>query len=254
VASPRAQGQAIRSTATPWASAVAAGAPAASQAHRGEPGDGRHRGHEAGGDPVRQLLHRQFHVLGRFHHADDAGQHRAGPGGADLQNEAAGAVDGAAHHLVPRHLWNRQGFSGEQGFIHGGAPLEQHPVGSYPLAGAHPEQIPFPHRIERHLAFLARGIDPAGGLGLQLDQLADGFRSLAAGLRFEVAAQEDEADDAGRRFEIDGVGGAYQPRQAIEPGGAGAEGDQAIHVGLALPGQGPGLLEDVAAATEQGGG
>jgi hypothetical protein len=124
-------------------------------------------------------------------------------------------------------------------------------VGRHLVAGAYAQQIAELNIVDRHFAFAAVGLDAQRGFRLQFDQLADRLAGLALGPLLHVATEQDEGADAGSRFEIDVVMHFEHTRNAVGPGGAGADGDQRVHVRLALPGQRPGLAEDAVAAAEQ---
>ena len=102
VARPRAQGQAITSTAMAGISACPTAWPVSKPADEGQQGQAEHHRHEDGGDAVGQALHRRLGALRLLHQADDPGQHRvpAHPRGLDPQQ--ARAVDRGADHRVAR--------------------------------------------------------------------------------------------------------------------------------------------------------
>jgi hypothetical protein len=146
----------------------------------------------------------------------------------------------------------RQRFAGQHGFIEAGAALLHHAVGRHLVAGAHAQAVAELDVIDGN-RLVAIGADADRRFRLQFDQLADRLRGLALGALLHVAAAEDEGDDGRRRLEIDVVVHARHAGQAVQVGGAGAHRDQRVHVGFALLGQHPGLLEYLAAAAEHHG-
>ena len=98
--------------------------------------------------------------------------------------------------------------------------------------------------------------DHARGLGLQADEALDRLGGLAAGAHLQGGAEVNQGDDDGRRLEI-GVlrQGGHQVRPSgdghgIDPGGAGAQGNECVHVGVVVTRRLPCAGEEVAAGIE----
>ena len=97
VASPRAQGQAMTSTATMRIMAGTNSPPTHQQTKVTE-GDGNDGRHKNGRHPVRQGLDGGLAALGLLHHPDDPGQGRVPAHFGGFELEKPWPVDGAAHH------------------------------------------------------------------------------------------------------------------------------------------------------------
>ena len=221
-------------------------------AGEGQTADGHDAGHEHGGDPVDGLLDRQLGGLGLIDHVDDAGQHRIGADGGDPHLQGAGAVDAAADHVVACCLDHGQALPGEHGLVNGGQALDDDAIGRDFLAGPDQDQVADDQIVDRHGDDLAVA-QQVGGLRLQVEQPPDGGMRLALGLFLQIAAQQDETDDARGRVEIEVGATEEQGGGAVDIGRADAEHDQAVHVGRTLPGQLERLCEEGFARPEHDG-
>ena len=213
---------------------VAAGNPPAQQRHQRQH---QHHRHEDGTDLVHQMLDRRLGRLRVFHQPDNARQGGLQPHGTGTHQQHAGAVHGAARHLLARVLAHGQALAGDQRFIDIARAFEHDAINRYAGAGAHHDQIAQQHLGHRNIVLLAVAAYP-GRLGAQHLQRPDGRSGLALGARFEPLAQQDQGDDDGRGLEIQvrhaAVAGQQQVHaQAIS--GAGAEGDQQVHIAGASP-------------------
>src|SRR5439155_6057 len=70
------------------------------------------------------------------------------------------------------------------------------------FTGPHDDEVTHLHVLDRDVEF-ASVAPNARSLGLEVDQLADGFRSLALGPRLEEPAHQDQYDDDGGCLVID---------------------------------------------------
>ncbi|MNM73950.1 hypothetical protein D3C81_856970 [compost metagenome] len=205
-------------------------------AGQGEQGDADHHRHEDVADPVHQLLDRRLGRLGVFHQADDPRQHglAAQRGGADAQH--AFAVDRAAGDLVARGLGHRQAFPGDQRLVGMALAVEDFAIHRETLAGAHQYLVTQAQFGDCHIFFAAIA-QASGALRAQGFEGADGGGGLPFGAAFQVFAKQDQGDDHRAGFEIQvwhGAGGGGQPEvEAQTVAGAGAEGDQQVHVAAA---------------------
>ena len=111
--------------------------------------------------------------LGLFHDAHDLGQRGVGSHPAGLKPEQAIAIDGAFDQLGAGLFGHRQGFTGEQGFVHRGAAIEHHPIGGDLLARPHQHRLAFVDGIGRH-GHLHAVANHRGCGGLKIEQLAYG--------------------------------------------------------------------------------
>ena len=224
-------------------------------AERGERGDGDDGRHEGAGDPVGERLDRRAAALRLRHLGDDAGENRLGAHPLRPHDERAGLVERAPRQRIARPLLHRQGLAGEHALVDGGATLGHDAVHGHALARPQPEPVAGAHFLQRHvgLAFLR---EPARGAGCETHEGADGIaRPLPRAGLHHLARQHEREDhrgrlEVGRRLSAGAehggrkCAGREQPRQAEEPGGAGAEGDQRPHVGQAVPHRRPPAQEE----------
>ena len=117
VASPRAQGQAITSTATALIKAVSSGAPYSHQPIRVAECQQQDHRHEDLADFIHQFLNRRLRRLSVLHQTNDPRQHgfRAECLGANQQPTFT--IDRAAGDLVAGLLGHRQAFAADQRFV-----------------------------------------------------------------------------------------------------------------------------------------
>ena len=264
VASPRAQGQAMISTATALTSAKPIAGAGPKIDHAANVGDGHdHDGrHEPGRDRVHELLDRGARALCFRDHGDDLRQQGIAADAFGAHHEAARGVDRGPGHLVSGDLLRRQRLAGDHRFIDRAVALEHHAVDRDFLAGPYAQAIAGNNVFERDVLVAAVVAQPARALGRQIEQRADGAAGLGAGAQLEDLAEEDEGDDDRRRLEIErhlpvGIAerGGKDPRrqrghQAVDIGDAGAERDQREHVEPAADDRSPAALKERPAAPQ----
>ena len=203
VASPRAQGQAMISTATAAVNAAASPPPVPIQNPSVADRQGDHDRHEDPGDPVGQPLHLGLAVLGVLdqpRHLGELGV-RADPGGAD--DEPAAGVDGRADDGVAGADLDRHRLAGEHRGVDGGArpPRRRRRwrssrrgarrTGRRPPAARSGSGVSTPSAQHRDV------------LGAQLEQRPQGGAGPPLGPGLEVAAGQDERRHAGGGLEVD---------------------------------------------------
>ncbi len=206
-------------------------------------------GHEHRRHLVRQPPDRRLGALGFFHQLDDPRQGgvRAHPGGP--VDQRAALVQGTGGDAVAGALGHRHRLAGEHGFVQPAAAFFHFAVHGDFLARAHPHAVAGHHLFHRNVLFAAV-TQHAGGFGAQVEQAFDGGAGLAPGAHFQGQAQADQADDHGAGFEIDMAGRfRHQPRRqhhhhGVQPGGAGAQRDQRVHVGVVVAQRLPGADEE----------
>ncbi|VUD73788.1 hypothetical protein MET9862_04408 [Methylobacterium symbioticum] len=207
----------------------------------GEPGEeGReaerhHSGHEPAGHPVEQGLDRQLGSLRRLDHAGDLREHRVGADRADAEVEAALPVDGAADGGAAGLLAHRHRFARHHALVHVAGARDHGSVRGDALAGPDADHVADAQRCERHFD-LRPGPDHARGLRREVHQPGDGRAGAALGAGLHEPPEQDQGDDEGARLEIEmGAARGQDARrdgrdQRVEVGGAGAEGDEGVHV------------------------
>ena len=153
-----------------------------------------HGRHEVAGHDVDDALDRRLRALRVLDHADDVGERRvlADLGGAEL--EAAGLVDRAADDLIARVLSRRACDSPViMDSSTALAPSITSPSTGILLAGPHDDDIADQDLFHGQVDLLAVA-QHARGLGLQADELLDGFGRAALGLDLKRQAEHDQRD------------------------------------------------------------
>ena len=180
--------------------------------------------------------------------------HDLGKGGivADLRCahlEVAGFVDRRADDAVADLLLDGDALARQRGFIDRGRALEHQAVHGDALARLDDQLVAELHLLDGDDALRAVTLDRRG-LGRKVHELGDRVGGLALGARLHGLAHGDERQDRAGGLEvqlhhigvhhvhvhlaeadadlIDGI-------NAVDDGGAGAEGDERIHVRRALP-------------------
>jgi hypothetical protein len=168
------------------------------------------------------------------------------------EGEGAGPVQGAADHLRARALRHRGGLAGDHRFVDEARAVEHGAVDGDSVAGADDEDVAGDDLGERHLDGVAVAHDPRR-LGLEADEAADRLAGAAPRAGLEQAADEDQRGDhrGGLEADVDRAG-RQQPRREggdrrIDPGRAGAERDEGVHVRHPPDERGPPSVRVVAA-------
>ena len=205
-------------------------------AEQGGKGDQQHHRDKYLADLVHQLLDRRLGGLRVLYQADNARQYGLRPQGHGLDNQATFAIDGAAGDFIPRLFRHRQAFATDQGLVGMALAFNHFAIHREPLAGFDQHQIIETQITDGDILFLA--VDHAqGAFGAKGFKGADGAGGLALGTAFEIFAQQHQGDHNRRGLEIQmghaaGFGdGPFIQAQAIT--GAGAQGDQQVHIARA---------------------
>ena len=165
---------------------------------------------------------------------------------------ASVAVDRAGDEGVPVGFGVREWLARDHGFVHVGRAVGDGAVDGDAFAGAQLDPVADADLRDGDFGGFTVSYH-AGGVGLQPDEAADGGAGLAAGAGLHPAAQKDEGNDDGGGLEIDGDGaggqdGRREEREGrVAPGGKGAEGDEAVHVGRAAKERGQAEGEELPA-------
>ena len=122
VASPRAHGQAMISTATALTMAWESfgSGPSHIQRMKVMTETANTVGTKITGDPVGKPLDRRAAALGLGHHFHDLSQQGVATHPLGAHHEAAGAIDGAGGDGVAYGFLHRQRLAGDHGFLHAG--------------------------------------------------------------------------------------------------------------------------------------
>ena len=166
-------------------------------------------------------------------------------------------VQGRADDLVAGALVDRQRLAGEHRLVDGRGTLDDDAVDRHLLARAHAHEVVVDDLGDRHVDLDAVA-HHARRARLQADQRADGVAGLAAGARFEQAAEQDEGDDERGRVEVHRhaqtvvveEAGEEHAGGAVEVGGRRPQGDEGVHGGAAVARRGQGGAVELAADPE----
>ncbi|MNC00420.1 hypothetical protein D3C75_477490 [compost metagenome] len=201
-------------------------------ADQGGQGNQQHGGHEHLADFIHQFLDRRFCGLGVFHQPDDPRQHGFRTEGLGTHQQPAFTVDRAAGDLVAGLLGHWQTLAADQGFVGVALTFNHFAIHREAFAGFDHHQVIEAQGADGDVLLVA--IDhPDRPFRAQGFEGTDGAGGLALGAAFQVLAQQYQGDHHRRGFEIQmrhapGGGGPFVQAQAIP--GAGAQGDQQIHV------------------------
>jgi hypothetical protein len=128
------------------------------------------------------------------HHPDDIGQGRVLPHLRGPEPEGPGLVDGGPDHLVPNSLLRGQGFPRHHGLVHGRGALHDPAIDRDLLPRADDDDVANQHLLHWDVQLLPVAYDPRG-LGLEADQLLDGFRCPPLGPQLHREPQIHQGDD-----------------------------------------------------------
>ena len=155
----------------------------------GDGGDAQHREHEDGRDPVGELLDRRPAALRRGHHGHDPRQERFPTDLLGANDERAGAVDGRAHDLRARRLFDRQRLARDHRLVDRASAVENQAVHRNLLTRPDPQAVADVDLAERHVLLAAVGADPPGAGRRQSEELAQRRAGFAARLELEHLAE-----------------------------------------------------------------
>jgi hypothetical protein len=175
---------------------------------------------------------------------------------ADLRranDEPPVGVQRRADDLGARLDLERDRLARKHGLVHGGCAFEHDSVGGDLLSGTDDEDIAFAQFLDRHEHLDAVAEDPRL-LCAELEQRPDRGSGAPLGARLQVATEEDERRDDSRGLEVR-VGVVERDHGQERPGvcGEGAERDERVHPGRALPGPGEGGAMEGPASPEDDG-
>ena len=203
-----------------------------------------HRGHEPGGDRVRNRLDRRPRPAGGGHERRDASGQRLRSDAVRPHRERPGPVHGPAADLVPGAALDRDRLPGEHRFVDAGRAVEHRAVGRDVLSGTYAETVAGRDAIERDLAFLPVGVDPTRDGGREGQEAADRVSRSRPRAKLQHLAQDDQGHDDRGGLEVEGrsavdaerLGEQVREQQrgrACKPCRAGAGRHQGEHVELA---------------------
>jgi hypothetical protein len=202
-------------------------------AQEGQACDDQHHGHEDRAHAIDDALNGGLGGLGRFDHADDAGQRRLGADGRRADGQRAFGIDGAAGHLVADALGHRQALAGDQRLVDVAAAFDDVAVDGHAVTGAHDDEVADHDLFDRnvHLDITAAH---AGGGRAQRVESADGIGRLPLRALLEPLAEQHQRDDGGGGLEVQvrhAVCGMFEEQVDREPvGRRGAQRHQQVHV------------------------
>ncbi len=192
VASPMAQGHAMMSTATALTNAnVSAG--------EGPHQEGKQcRQHDRRDEPQRDLvdhgLNRKLGPLGLLDHPNNLGQHGVGSYSRRPECQGTLLIDSSANHLASWCFLDRNGFTGNHGFIDKAAAFDDGSIYRHPLSGTYLDDVADDHIADRDVDRATVSLNMRD-LGLQADQPFDGLRGTAFCPGFEIPSHQDQRND-----------------------------------------------------------
>ena len=207
----------------------------------GHHGQRDHDGDEHGADPVGQRLNRRAGRLRVPHQPDDARQHAGLAKRRRAVSQGTGAVDRAADDAVAGTLGHRHRLAGQHRLVHGAGALDDLAVDGNPLTGPHDDHVAFAHVADWDVELDALSTH-ACRTRLQARERSQRTRRASDGPGLERTARQHEGDDQNHRFVVhvggDAARGEERRRdrgdERVEERGAGADGDQGVHVGRAV--------------------
>lgn len=139
VAKPSAQGQAMMRTATAltMACASAGSGPSHIPQDESEHRNRQHHGHEDSRDFVGETLNGRAAALRLSDHVHDLPEQSVAAHALGAHDETAGAIDGAASHLVTDCLFHRERFAGDHRSLHVGVTFDDFAIHGHLVTGHH---------------------------------------------------------------------------------------------------------------------
>ena len=151
--------------------------------------------------------------------------------------------------MVARLLLHRDAFAGNGCFIHAGVAFDHYAVYRHQTSGLYQENVTFLQALRGHFLLLSVPGHKDRHFGSQIHQLGDGFTGLALGTTLQIFSDGNQGQDRTGGFKIQVVGIVLYHRHvavaqsiadpvhgenAIHQCRAGAQCDQAVHVGTAV--------------------
>ena len=99
----------------------------------GEHRNSQYRRHEDSRDLVGEALNGRATALGLGYHVHDLPEQRVATDSLGAHDETAGAIDGAAGHLVADGLFHRERFAGDHGLFHAGVTFDHRAIHGHPV-------------------------------------------------------------------------------------------------------------------------
>ncbi len=184
-------------------------------------------------------------------------QHRIFPQAGGFHFEKTGFVDTGADDLVPHLLFGGNAFARDHRFVNRGLAFQQGAIHRHLFTRLDANDIVGDDLCDRDFKFPAVALD-LGGFGLQSDEFFNGVGSAALGPGFQQAPHQHEGDDHRRgvvihqHFLAQGLKRGREKRgeHAVSVSDGGPDGNQGVHIGVAVPEPRPGALVKLPAAPE----
>ena len=199
VASPRAHGQAMISTATAVVIAKAALAPPPSQKPSVATARAITIGHEDRRDAIGEALHGRLAGLGVRHEPADLRQRGVGAHARGAHDETPAGVDGRAGDLVAGALLDRDGLAREERLVDGRGSLLDDAVGRDLLARADDEAVADAELADRDAPLAPVVVEHGDVLRAEREQRRERGAGAALGAGLEVAPGQDQRRSRRRR-------------------------------------------------------
>ena len=205
--------------------------------------------HKNTGDLICQSCNGRLGAACFFHHADHLMQSGILAHLVCTENKIALCIDGCRSNMAAGLHFHRHTFACEGTLIHAASAFQNRSIHRNTTTGTHHNQIPYAHLICRYGFFLSisqhrRCFRP------QIHQCFDSITGLAFCSGFQEFAQRDQGQDHGSRLKIQVltvkchcvpvamshcISHTEQCRNAVEQCRTGANSNQRIHVGAAMP-------------------
>ncbi len=171
--------------------------------NEGEHRNSQHHRHEDARDLVGETLNGRAAALGFGNHVHDLPEQRVAANPLGAHDETAGAVDGAARHLVADGLFHRERFAGDHRLFHAGVTFDHRAIDRHLVTWNHAQPVADFHLVERNfmIAFWCH-LSRRGRCEIQ--QRLDGAARAAAGAEFEHLTEKHQHHNHRSGFEIDG--------------------------------------------------
>ena len=169
----------------------------------GEHRNGQHHRHEDARDLVGEPLNGRAAALGFGDHVHDLPEQRVATDPLGAHDETAGAIDGAARHLVADGLFHRERFAGDHGFLDIGMAFHDHAIDRHLVTWNHAQPVADFHLVERDFLIAPRCDPPRRGR-CEIEQRFDGAAGAAAGTEFEHLTEKHEDNDHRGGLKVDG--------------------------------------------------
>ena len=199
-------------------------------------------------------MYRRFGRLCTLYQPDNLGQPRLCAYCAGFQQQQAVLIHGARANAVARLFAHRQAFTRQHRLVHMAGTVADFGIHRDAFAGFDHDQVIDHYLVEWHQLVLCVTSAPASRVGAQGAKRAYGFKRLPFGAALQILAKQNKADNGCGSFVVErrilAGRGLQQVPCAQGPAGAGAQGNQQVHIAAAITQRMPGSLVEACAKDE----